>query len=75
MPPNSSVGRSNLEDEMNEVDRREVEQFIVSLESALNTHDAVAYNRYFSEGISWGNPNGGLLSSLEPLHAVHKAFL
>ena len=56
-------------------DTKQIEQFISSLESALNAHDAAAYNRYFAEDISWGNPNGGVLKGLKPLHAVHKSFL
>ena len=53
----------------------EIEEFISSLEAALNAHDAVKYNQCFADNISWGNPNGGLLSSLGPLHAAHKTFL
>jgi uncharacterized protein (TIGR02246 family) len=56
-------------------DTEEIKQFIATLESALNNHDADAYNRYFTNDISWGNPNGGLLQGLEPLHTVHKNFL
>ncbi|MGQ9426978.1 YybH family protein [Gilvimarinus sp. F26214L] len=53
----------------------ELKQLIKNLEAALNAHDAVAYNEYFSSDISWGNPNGGLTSSLDELHPVHKEFL
>ncbi|MDF1642508.1 nuclear transport factor 2 family protein [Thalassolituus oleivorans] len=53
----------------------ELRQYISSLESALNAHDAAAYNKYFRSDISWGNPNGGLSSSLADLHPVHKEFL
>lgn len=56
-------------------DAKQIEQFISSLESALNAHDAAAYNRYFTEDISWGNPNGGLIRGLKALHAIHKSFL
>lgn len=56
-------------------DTEEINQFIATLENALNNHDADAYNRYFTDDISWGSPNGALLRGLEPLHTVHKNFL
>ncbi|UBF28723.1 SgcJ/EcaC family oxidoreductase [Kovacikia minuta CCNUW1] len=56
-------------------DTEEIKQFIAMLEDALNNHDAEAYNRYFTNDISWGSPNGALLQGWEPLHAVHKNFL
>jgi uncharacterized protein (TIGR02246 family) len=60
---------------VNQSDTEEIGQFVATLEEVLNHHDAVAYNRYFTNDISWGNPNGGVLQGLEPLHAVHKNFL
>lgn len=60
---------------MTEVSGRRVAEFISSLERALNGHDAVAYNRFFAKDVSWGNPNGGLVSELASLHSVHKSFL
>ncbi|WNZ25830.1 SgcJ/EcaC family oxidoreductase [Leptolyngbya sp. NK1-12] len=56
-------------------DTEEINQFIATLEDALNNHDADAYNHYFTNDISWGSPNGVLLQGLEPLHTVHKNFL
>ncbi|MGH8569790.1 MAG: SgcJ/EcaC family oxidoreductase [Gammaproteobacteria bacterium] len=56
-------------------DTEEIKRFIETLEEALNKHDAEAYNRYFTNDIAWGNPNGGVLLGWEPLHAVHKGFL
>ncbi len=56
-------------------DIKEIAKFIASLETALNAHDALAYNRPFDEDVSWGNPNGGLLRGWTALHAVHQAFL
>lgn len=53
----------------------ELKQFISDLESSLNEHNAVEYNKYFSSDISWGNPNGGLTSGISELHPVHKEFL
>ena len=53
----------------------QIEQFVAYLEAALNSHDAVEYNRHFDEDVSWGNPNGGMVRGLESLHAVHKSFL
>lgn len=60
---------------MNETHVEPIKHFIAALEGALNAHDAEEYNRYFTEDISWGNPNGGVLKGLKSLHSVHKSFL
>lgn len=59
----------------NQSDTEDIEQFVTRLEEALNEHDADVYNRRFTEDISWGNPYGGVLQGLKPLHAIHKEFL
>ncbi len=54
---------------------QQISRFISVLESALNAHDAVEYNRHFDDQVSWGNPNGGVVRGIKELHEVHKAFL
>lgn len=56
-------------------DTEQIEQFIAELEAALNAHDAQQYNRHFDADISWGNPDGGLVTGLESLHTIHHSFL
>jgi uncharacterized protein (TIGR02246 family) len=52
----------------------ELHQFVQSLETGFNKHDAILFNRNFADDIIWGNPNGGALSGWAELHSIHRGF-
>ncbi len=53
---------------------QQISRFISVLESALNAHDAVEYNRHFDDQVSWGNPNGGVVRGIKELMRSTRRF-
>jgi uncharacterized protein (TIGR02246 family) len=53
-------------------DTAPIEKFIAELQEAVDTGDAVLFNKRFAADILWGSPFAAVASGYEQIHAIHK---
>lgn len=58
-----------------EGDHSVVDAFVQELQRALDTADAVLFNRSFASDVLWGSPFGAIVEGYDQLHAIHARMI
>jgi uncharacterized protein (TIGR02246 family) len=48
-----------------------VEEFVASLQAAIDEWDADRFNAHFAGDVLWGSPFGAVISGYDEIHAIH----
>ena len=54
-----------------ENDPEAVEEFVASLQAAIDAWDADRFNAHFAADAVWGSPFGAVISGYDEIHTIH----
>jgi uncharacterized protein (TIGR02246 family) len=49
-----------------------IQKFIAEMQEAIDTGNAVLFNKYFAKDILWGSPFAAVASGYDQIHSIHK---